>query len=444
MGTAGAAVLIAQGSHAVLTANQFEKNASGVWMGPAHLSALRTSNYWRSLFFRALVWSLGYLVQPDVDYSHRIEIEMDDWGTSDKGYLSYWHYLEPSEETLREHLIAALQKHHAVASANVNTGYADRKTKQILSPWAQDFTDAYGRHQNFASTQRGLKAALAAGVLEIQSHGWTHMQPDLESPPGPWWTADLEGEGSAGGWYTEFGDERRGVENPAIVQLFHLQRSLEYLKKDFGQRPLELRPGGGAWSRSYANHTASVAARAGFGIFHAEPSAYYYLDRDLALDMWGISPHTTVAFDRPFHTELWPPHPDGPFMVVFHDRDIAYQPEFLERFLTALPAGYETISTNQYVGFLHARIESSADDGWQLRFLFDEPYCPYFANHTSSWRVWLSDPWRDQLNALQPLSFTIDGKAVRNADAPDPHHESVTIDVPAGLGEHVWKLSRAR
>jgi hypothetical protein len=49
----------------------------------------RDSGYWRSLFFRSLVWSLGYIVQPNIDYSHSIEIEIDDWGTSDKGYLSF-------------------------------------------------------------------------------------------------------------------------------------------------------------------------------------------------------------------------------------------------------------------------------------------------------------------------------------------------------------------
>lgn len=373
MGTQGAAVLIAQGQHPVLTVSQLDKNISGIWMGAAHLAALRESPYWRRLFFRALVWSLGYIVLPNVDYSHRIEIEMDDWGTSDKGYLSYWRYLEPSEETLREHLIVPLERHHAVASANVNTGYVDRKTKRILSPWAQQFTDLYGLHQDFASTQRGLKAAVAAGILEIQSHGWTHMQPDLDSPPGPWWTADLAGEASAGGWYTEFGDRRRGTEMPAIVQLFHMQRSFEYLQKDFGRRPLELRPGGGTWSQSYANQTALLAARAGFGIFQAEPSSFYYLDRDLVLDMNGIAAHAPVSYDQPVHAELWPPHPDGPVMAIFHDRDIAFRPDFIERLFAALPAGYETVSTNQYVGFLHARIESADDDGWQLKFLFDDP-----------------------------------------------------------------------
>jgi peptidoglycan/xylan/chitin deacetylase (PgdA/CDA1 family) len=444
MGTQGAAVLIAQGQHPILTVNQLDKDVSGIWMGAAQLAALRESPYWRRLFFRALLWSLGYLVQPNVDYSRRIEIEMDDWGTSDKGYLSYWRYLEPSEETLREHLIAPLAKHHAVASANVNTGYVDRKTKRILSPWAQEFTDSYGLHQNFASTQRGLKAAVAAGVLEIQSHGWTHMQPDLDSPPGPWWTADLAGEASAGGWYTEFGDRRRDTEIPSIVQFFHMQRSFEYLKKDFGQRPLEMRPGGGTWSKSYANHTALLAARAGFGIFQAEPSSYYYLDRDLVLDMKGIAAHVPLSHDQPIRAELWPPHPDGPVMAIFHDRDVAFQSDFIERLFAALPTGYETVSTNQYVGFLHARIESAASDGWQLKFLFDEPYCAYFDSHPSSWRVALSDPWRDELRSVQELVITVDGKTLRTANTSDFLRENLTIDIPAGLGEHVWRLSPAR
>jgi len=442
MGTPKAAVLISQGLHPVLTVNQLDKNVSGVWMGTRRISGLLGSPYWRGLFFRALVWSLGYVIQPNIDYSHRIEIEMDDWGTSDKGYLSYWQYVEPSEQTLREHLIAVLQKHHAVASANVNTGYVDRRTGRILDPWKQAFTDSYGRQQDYASTQRGLKDAVAAGVLEIQSHGWTHMQPDLESPPGPWWTADLKGEASAGAWYTEFSDGRRDIEVPAIVQLFHLQRSLEYLRKDFGQRPLEFRPGGAGWSKSLANETGIVAARVGLGLFHAEPESFYYLDRDLVIDMAGISPQKTVAFDEPFATQLWPPHPDGPFMALFHDRDIAYQPEFVERLFTALPAGYQTISTNQYVGFLHTRIESSNEDGWQLKFLFDEQYCPYFTAHSSGWRVWMSDPWRDELKSLPEPVMTLDGKPVAGANISDLSRGYLTFDVPAGLGEHVWKLGR--
>src|SRR5215469_16746253 len=94
----------------------------------------------------------------------------------------------------RVDLIRPLQQNHAVASAEVNTGYVNRQTKRVVSPWVQKFDDLYGLHQDYASTRKGLKDAADAGVLDIESHGWTHMEPDLESAPGPWWTADLAGE----------------------------------------------------------------------------------------------------------------------------------------------------------------------------------------------------------------------------------------------------------
>lgn len=442
----GAEVLIAQEQHPVLTLNRPTGETSAIWMGVPALTELRDRAYWRGLFFRSLLWSFGYLALPNVDYSHCVEIEIDDWGTSDKGFLSYWRYLEPDEETLRQHLIAPLARRHAVVAANVITGYVDWRSKAIVSPWTQRFTDLYGLHQDYASTQRGLKAAVAAGVLEIQSHGWTHMQPDLESPPGPWWTADLAGEASADGWYKEFEDSRRGTEVPAIVQLFHMRRSLDYLREDFGERALELRPGGSGWSKSQFNNTGRLAAQAGFGLFHAEPYFYYYLDPDLVLDMTGIALHAGTSYDHldALHPELWPAHPDGPVMLVFHDRDIALQADFLDRLFAALPSSYETLSVNRYIGLLHARIDSSTDDGWQLTFNFDEPYAAYFNTHPSSWRLWLSDPFREKLKGIEHLRVSVDGKLVTRVRAADFLGESLVIDIPAGLGVHSWGLSPAQ
>lgn len=443
----GARVLIDQNQHPVLTINQPEPESSAIWVGVPALSSLRDSTYWRQLFLRSLLYSLGYLVLPNVDYSHVIEIEIDDWGTADKGFLSYWRYLEPGEDTLRHHLIAPLEKRHAVVAANVITGYVDREQKRIASPWMQRFTDRYGLQQDYASTQRGLTAAVAAGVVEIESHGWTHMQPDLESPPGPWWTADLAGEGSADGWYTEFEDLRRGKESPAIVQLFRMKRSVEYLWEDFGQRPLELRPGGSGWSKSQFNHTGRIAAQAGFGLFHAEPDFYYYLDRDLVLDMTGIAPQVgTTSYDRlgELHPERWRAHPDGPAMLLFHDRDIAFQPEFVERLFAALPPTYETLSVNQYVGILHTQIDSSSTIAWQITFDFDPSYCAYFKTHTSSWRLWVSDSFGEKLTALQNLQISVDGKAPLRIKAADFVRGKMAIDVPAGTGTHVWELVEAK
>ena len=144
------------------------------------------------------------------EYERALILFMDDWGTSDKTYLPYWHYKTPTEDEIRSGLIEPLRKHHAVVDMNVNTGYVDRKTRRIVNPWKQRVVDEIDGKtvHDFASTKRGLDAGLAAGVFVIQSHGWTHMLPDLESPPGPFWDAPMDGVGSLD-WYNEFGDALR-------------------------------------------------------------------------------------------------------------------------------------------------------------------------------------------------------------------------------------------
>jgi hypothetical protein len=225
-----------------------------------------------------------------------------------------------------------------------------------------------------------------------------------------------------------------------------MEQGLEDIEKDFGQRPLELRPGNGGWSKSEFNNTGRLAARVGFGLFHAEPDFYYYLDRQLVLDMTGISPHFTTGYDRldALHSELQPQHPDGPVMVVFHDRDIALRPDFVESLLDALPAGYETISANHYIGILHTPIVSSVTDtGWQLTFDYESPYCVFFEKHPSSWRLWLSDPLREKLESLRSIRLSTDKELGTTMQAADLSRQPLVIHIPAGRGRHVWKLNAA-
>ncbi len=322
----------------------------------------------------------------------------------------------------------------------VDTGYVDRQSKRIESPWTKNFTDAYGLHQDFASTRAGLKDGIAEGVLDIESHGWSHMQPDLESAPGPWWTAGIEGEGSLDGWYVEFQDRRRGKEVPAASQLYHMQRSLTELQQDFGIQPLELKPGGDAWSKSQFNNTAGLAAREGFGLFHGDV-ATYYLDHHLVLDMANVIPDFDT-FLGGLHPEQWPDHPDGPLILGFHDRDIALNHNYMEQLFAALPVGYHTMGTNQFIGILHTQVDSSTDArGWQLTFTPDNHYSAYSANHPSSWQLWLSDSLREQLT-VSHLAVSIDDQVTRT-HSPDFQRETLTIDLPPGLRAHTWRLAPA-
>lgn len=439
-----AQVLITQGEHPVLTVNETGRGGSALWLGAPSLPQLCDSNFWRNLLFRSLVWNLGYAVLPKADYAHRVIFELDDWGTADKGFLSYWRYLEPDERILRQYFIEPLERHYAIASAMVDTGYVDRQSKRIVSPWTQKFTDLYGLHQDYASTRKGLEDAVAAGVLDIESHGWTHMEPDLESPPGPWWTADLAGEGSVDGWYSEFQDRLRDKDVPAVAQLYHMERSIAELQQDFGVLPLELKPGGDAWSKSQFNNTAALAARVGFGLFHGDTSTYY-LDHDRVLDMANVVLDADTGYDllAALHPESWPYHPDGPVILGFHDRDVSLDHNFMEQLFAALPADYRTMGTNEYIGILHTQIATSSDgNGLQIRFKQNHPYCAYFANHPSSWLLWLSDPLREQLLSSH-LELSVDDKTMK-INPVDLSSENLTIDLPPGSETHTWRLETAK
>jgi hypothetical protein len=95
---------------------------------------------------------------------------------------------------------------------------------------------------------------------------------------------------------------------------------------------------------------------------------------------------------------------------------------------------------NEYVGFLHTRIESLTGEGWQFAFHFDQPYCEYQENHASAWQVWLADPLLEELKSSRAVSLSVDGKAPARLKTTDVLHQPMRIEIPAGLGQHVWRL----
>ena len=94
-----------------------------------------------------------------------------------------------------------------------------------MPSWQQQFTDDFGTKQDYVSTKKGLDEGIAEGVFEIESHGWTHMQPDLTSAPGPWWGTPIDQQRAEMGWYREFYDIPRDREIPAAEQKFRMQQS---------------------------------------------------------------------------------------------------------------------------------------------------------------------------------------------------------------------------
>lgn len=405
-------VIASRGAQPFLTARQFGQGRA-VWLGAERTLGQLEKQIVRDLLKRALVWTQGYALYRE--YGRSVIMFTDDFGASDKTALSYWHYRTPSEEEIRRGLIEPLQRRGAVIDVNVITGYADRKTGRILVPWTQrvaDEIDPQTTH-DFPSTRRGLEAGIKAGVFQIESHGWTHMLPDLESPPGPWWTAPMDGTGSLE-WYNEFGDNLRKRDIPAIVQQGHMHRSLEHIREDFGVVPLILRPGGSLFSHSFPSNTARIAAQAGFAL--TTGAVVFFLSPERVILLEPVSRKFGWAFDRKLTAKDIPWSDDAPHWVGSHDRDLAMDSGAFARLLSDLGPDVRYIHGREYAAYLHARVQRTEGDGLALALDYDPHYCAFFATHESRWTLHVSDETRQAFKLGDEKQF---------------------IDVPRGTKRHV-------
>jgi hypothetical protein len=414
----GQSDVLSCGSVPLLTVGEFLGGGRIVWLDIHRASARIGTLVLRDLFKRSLVWAQGYALY--AEYPKSILLFMDDFGTSDRSYLPYWHYRTLNENDIRTGIIEPLQRHRAVLMMDVITGYVDRKARRIVSPWQQQVIDEIDgkTFHDYVSAKRGLDAGQRAGVLEIQCHGYTHMLPDLESPPGPFWTVPMDAN-VPHGFDEEFGDRLRKKDVPAITQRFLMERGLEYLRADFGANPLFVINGGSGKSLSDPHHSARLAAEMGFGLGHF--NAVWYLGSDLALAMEQVVHSGSWAHDRPL-----PPRDiawtiDAPQFLIFHDRDVSLDSTAVERLLTSLGPDTRYMTANEYCGYLHARVRRDTETSDALVLEYDDHYCRYFADHASTWVLHLSDETRRDLKSSTP--------------------EKRTVSIPKGTGRHLVRFA---
>ncbi len=387
-----------------------------VWLGVDRATVQMRLQIIRDIFKRALVYAQGYMLY--AEYPKSMLLFMDDIGTSDRTYLPYWRYRTLDEDAIRKGLIEPLKRHHAVVMPDIITGYVDRKNRRIVSPWKQQVIDEIDGKtvHDYVSAKRGLDAGVKEGVFEIQCHGYTHMLPDLESPPGPFWDAPMDGTGTLG-FDEEFGDRLRDKDVPAITQRFLMERGLEYLRQDFGAVPLFVINGGSGKSLAYPHHSTRLAAEMGFGLGHF--NAVWYLGKDGALAMEQVVREGSWAYDRPISAADIPWTIDSPHFLVFHDRDVSLDATAVDRLLTGLGSGIRYMTANEYSAYLHAVVERESEPGnaFSLAVSYDDHYCRYFASHESTWVLHLSDEMWQNLKTTSP--------------------ERQTVTIPRGLGRHV-------
>ena len=411
-----ATVLVQRGHLPFLTIRTRDAEGRVVWCDIDRSKAQLQLQLMHDLLKRCLVWANGYALY--AEYPKSILLFMDDFGTSDRTYLPYWHYRTLNETDIRENIMNPLRQHQARLTLNIVSGYVDRTSQRIVNPWQQKVVDELDdkTFHDYVSAKKGLDAGLTEGLFEIQSHGYTHMLPDLESPPGPFWTAAMDGAGTLGFDY-EFGDPVRNKEVPAITQKYLLARGLEYIQQDFGVRPLFVINGGSAWSRSYPNHSPRIAAEMGFGLCHFNTPGY--LGRDLVItSMEPVVLRGSWQYDQKLTAADVPWTVDAPYFLVFHDRDVSMDSSSLERLLTNLGKGIRYLSADEYCAYLHTQVTQTGGDGSTNSLLihYDEHYCRYFANHESRWTLHLSDSMRQALKTAVP--------------------EKQIISIQPGLGNH--------
>ncbi len=408
-------VLAEAGGMPQVTEREIADDTRAIWIG-GDIDQMLLYQPLRTALRRAVTEAIGYSLTKS--WTKTVILTLDDMGNAQNAWLEHWHYPTLTEEQIRHSLIEPLRDHHAVLSLNIVPGFVDDAQRRIVPTWQQQFTDSFGTKQDYVSTKKGLDEGIAAGVFEIESHGWTHMQPDLSSPPGPWWGAPLMDERAEVGWYREFYDVRRGREISAAEQKFHMEQSADWIEGEFGLFPLEFSTGGNGVSRSADNNTWRLAAEAGYGYYGG------YLGKDLAVEGRADSNADFGGTDDvPL---LLPAPPDG------HDRGVAHDPDGFAKVFERYP-GYLFTGLDEYIGYQHAELRTALGEAQpKLTVFYDSHYCRALIAKPSSWNFNVADWLRP---SLQSSDIWVDGKSIGSVK-----NETTVVDFPAGSQAHVLEL----
>lgn len=408
--------IVTQGEYAQATVRELPSGAKAVWIG-GDTNQLFSHQAGRTLLRRAITYCIGYSLFKT--WENKAWLTVDDPGGAQNVWSEHWHYPTMTEEQIDEHLIKPLKENDGLLIIYTIPGFVNDELRRVEPSFKRKFIDEFGTLQDGPSTLRGLRKGLKAGVFEIQCHGLTHLQPDLYSPPGPWYGADLYHERAEMGWYREFADTRRNKEIPAAEALWRMKTGKQWLKYLFGVTTLSIRPNGGATSKSYVNNTNRIAAaHAGFGWAGGRAG---YLGTDMAVGGWTFE----GTLECPLYLRV---PPDG------HDKGLVEHPKLFAKIFNKYP-DIEWMGLNEYIGYLHTEISGGRSGKLNLQINYDSHYCRYFGEEASQWNLLVSDWLAKELGGAKII---VDGKtAVKKAD----FSRQLQIKIPAGIGSHSIEIN---
>ena len=416
-----------------------------VWIGGGK-EWFRKYPVMRQIFRKALVYCIGYGVFNDTFENGFIFI-MDDIGCSEHAWSLRWHYPTPQKDTLVKYLIEPLERKGLMMVQNITPGFADPERKIIVSPWSvKPFKDIFGNWQDYGSTKEGLDEGIRRGVFEIQPHrAWSHMNWDLDSPPGPWWGSPIGGEMAVTDWYNEIVDVRRGRKPvPSNDLLFIYKTGIDAVNKAFGVIPLaaEVRTGAEVTRDSNGgDDIGRIAAIAGLGV-----SRECYVGHDRTIEFSMMMPEQFTCHDLDLTAQT-----DNPADQTEEGWDTLLTMT-TEQLLSSKIAGGRRINLhdnlnwieskkdkywmgfNETCAYLHSDISVSQTGGFCINLTYDAHYCKYFEKKPSRWTIELSDRFRKKLEP--ETMILVDGQKTLSMES-----SKEIVTVPPGLGRHRIELS---
>jgi hypothetical protein len=437
-------VLGSIGENPQFVVRDVSKDTKVVWIGGGK-DWFRKYPAMRNIFRKALVYSIGYGVFND-NFDNGFIFIMDDVGCGEHSYSLRWHYPTPAKDTLIKYLIEPLEKRGLMMVQFLTPGFANPEKQIIESSWSvKPFKDIFGNWQDFGSTKEGLDEGLRRGVFEIQAHrAWSHMNWDLDSPPGPWWGSPIDGELAVTDWYNEVVDVRRdNAPVPSNDLLFIYKMGIDAIKKSFGVTALaaEVRPGAEIKPGKPGGYdNGRIAAIAGIGVSREcyvgfdhtieftmmMPQQFTCHDLDLTAQTNYIADETEAGWDKLLNMsteQLKSSKIAGGRRINLHDNL-----NWIESRKDKHWMGF-----NETCAYLHTDITSPTKSG--IEFHFDDHYCRYFEKEASRWTLELSDAFLKDLG--NSVSLSIDSKKI--SLSPDLKQ---IIEIPAGLGTHSIQLIR--
>jgi hypothetical protein len=416
-----------------------------VWIGGGK-EWFRKYPVMRKIFRKALVCCIGYGIFNDTFANGYIFI-MDDVGCSEHAWSLRWHYPTPAKDTLIKYLIEPLERNGLMMVQNITPGFADPEKKIIVPPWSvRPFTDIFGNRQDYGSTKEGLDEGIRRGVFEIQPHrAWSHMNWDLDSPPGPWWGSPVGGELAVTDWYNEIVDVRRGRKPvPSNDLLFIYKTGIDAIKKAFGIVPLaaEVRTGAEVTNDSNGgDDIGRIAAIAGLGVSR---ECYVGIDRTIEFSMMMPEQFTCHDLDLTAKT-------DNPADQTEAGWDNLLKMTTEELLRSKIAGGrrinlhdnlnwIESKKNKYWMGFnetcayLHSQISGSGENGLAVELYYDDHYCKYFEKKPSRWTLELSDELMEKLDS--EALVLVDGQSANIKPAPRQ-----IITIPPGTGKHKIELA---